>query len=215
MPTVTDIVPFTDNVQDLSNEDGYQFEFRCERCGNGYRSPFQDNLMGKGAGLLRAASGMFGGLGGLSSAADQLMDRGTNSAAKDKALAAAVEAVRPQFKQCRGCSNWVCADLCWNAEIGQCATCSPFVVDELSRAQAAAQVEQIREKVKEKDWTAELDTTTRAKVACPSCGAAVSGGKFCGECGQKLATTVFCTECGNEMPAGSKFCGECGTAAPA
>jgi hypothetical protein len=26
-------VPFTDNFSDLSNADGYQFEFRCERCG--------------------------------------------------------------------------------------------------------------------------------------------------------------------------------------
>jgi hypothetical protein len=37
---MADIVPFTDNYVDLSNDSGYQFEFRCERCGNGYRSPF-------------------------------------------------------------------------------------------------------------------------------------------------------------------------------
>lgn len=210
------IVPFTDNFDDLSNEEGYQFEFHCERCGNGYRSPYQANLMEKGRGMLRAAGGLFGGaLGNFADAADSAMDRGTNSAAKDKALAEAVDAVRPHFKQCRGCGDWVCVDVCWNAEIGQCATCSPFVAEELSRAQAEAQVEQIREKVKQTDWTADLDTTTRAKVACGSCGAAVSGGKFCPSCGAKLSPTAFCTECGNQIPAGSKFCGECGTAAPA
>lgn len=213
---MTDIVPFTDNFRDLSNTEGFQFEFVCERCGNGYRSPFQADLMEKGRGLLRSAGGLFGGkLSNITNAADQALDRGTNSGAKDKALAAAVEAVRPQFKQCRACGNWVCVDVCWNAEVGQCASCSPFVVDELSRAQAAAQVEQIREKVRETDWTADLDTTTRAKVACPACGAAVEGGKFCASCGAKLNPTAFCTECGSQIPAGAKFCAECGTPAPA
>lgn len=209
---MTDLVPFTDNFTDLSNDEGYQFEFFCERCGNGYRSPYQADMVEKGRGLLRAAGGLFGGaLSSMASAADSALDRGTNSEAKDKALQSAVEAIRPKFRQCRACTNWVCADVCWNEEIGQCATCSPFVVDELSRAQAAAQVQQIKDKVSETDWTADLDTTTRAKVACPSCGAAVDGGKFCPSCGTKLAATVFCKECGKQVPADSKFCGECGT----
>jgi hypothetical protein len=212
---VTDAVPFTDNYSDLSNTEGYQFEFFCERCGNGYRSPFEADIVEKGRGMLRAAGGLFGGaLSNITNAADTALDRGTNSAAKDKALAEAVAAISPQFRQCRACGNWVCADVYWNEEIGQCATCSPFVVDELSRAQAAAQVEQIQQKVRETDWTAELDTTTRAKVACPSCGAAVSGGKFCPSCGGKLASTAFCGQCGGALAAGAKFCGECGTAAP-
>ena len=211
---MTDLVPFTDNFSDLSNNDGYQFEFYCERCGNGYRSPFQNDVMERGRGMLRAAGGLFGGrMQSLAGAADSAMNRSTNSAAKDKALREAVTAVAPNFKQCRGCGNWVCLDVCWNADIGQCVTCSPVVAEELSKAQAAAQVDQIREKVKETDWTTGIDTTTRAKVTCPSCGAPVSGGKFCGECGGKLAATTFCTECGNDLPAGTRFCGECGTPA--
>ena len=211
---MADIVPFTDNYSDLSNTEGYQFEFFCERCGNGYRSPFQEDMVEKGRGLLRAAGGLFGGaLSNITSAADTALDRGTNSAAKDKALAAAVASIGPEFRQCRACGNWVCAAVCWNEEIGQCATCSPFVVDELSRAQAAAQVEQIQQKVRETDWTADLDTTTRAKVTCPSCGAAIDGGKFCPECGGKISATTFCSECGSELKANAKFCAECGTPA--
>ncbi len=206
------LVPFTDNFTDLSNTEGYQFEFNCERCGNGYRSPFQADMVERGRGLLRSAGGLFGGaLSNITNAADSALDRGTNSAAKDKALAAAVEAVQPHFEQCRACGNWVCASVCWNAEIGQCANCSPFVVDELSRAQAAAQVEQIRQKVQETDWTADLDTTTRAKVACPGCGASVAGGKFCPQCGERLSAIVDCAQCGSQLPSGSKFCSECGT----
>lgn len=212
---MSDLVPFTDNFRDLSNAEGYQFEFVCERCGNGYRSPYVADVKERGKGMLRAAGGMFGGrLQSLSTAAQNLSwDRGTNSKAKDKALAEAVEAVLPQFKQCKGCGNWVCLDVCWNDEIGQCVTCSPLVAEEISRAQAAAQVEQIREKTRQHDWTSELDLTTRAKVQCPECGAAVEGGKFCPGCGAKLAKTAFCTGCGAEMKEGAKFCAECGTKA--
>lgn len=207
------IVPFTDNFQDLSNQQGYQFEFHCERCGNGYRSPFVKDVKEQGRGFLRAAGGLLGGrVTDLSRAADTLSwNRGTNSKEKDKALADAVEAVKDQFKQCRGCGNWVCVPVCWNHEVGQCVVCSPFVAEEISRAQAQAQVEQIRSKVREQDWTENLDLTTRAKVVCPSCKATVEGGKFCPECGDKLTQTVFCTECGAEQKDGAKFCAECGT----
>jgi hypothetical protein len=214
MYPVTDIVPFTGNFQDQSNEDGYQFEFFCERCDNGYRSPFQESLANKGRGLLRAAGGLFGGaIGSLSDAADDIMDRGTNSAAKDKALREAVAAVKPHFRQCRGCGDWVCQEVCWNDAIGQCVMCSPLVAEELSKLQAEAQLEQLREKVRETDWTEDLDVTTRVKVTCPSCGAASSGGKFCGECGGKMSPATFCTECGAKIEGGARFCSECGTPA--
>lgn len=209
---MSDIVPFTDNFDDLSNMEGYQFEFRCERCGNGFRSPFVPDMKEKGRGLLRAAGGLLGGgMDRLSTAADQMgWNRGTNSKAKDKALAEAVEAVKDKFVQCRGCGDWMCRDLCWNHEVGQCAQCSPFVGEEISRAQAAAQVEQIKEKVRDIDFTENLDLKNRAKVKCGSCNAVVDGGKFCPECGEKLTKTSFCSECGAEQPEGAKFCSECG-----
>lgn len=208
------IVPFTDNFDDLSNLEGYQFEFRCERCGNGYRSPYVADVKEKGRGLLRAAGNLFqsSGLDRLSDAADSMQwNRSTNSKAKDKALADAVEAVRDEFKQCRGCGDWVCIHVCWNHEVGQCVQCSPFVAEELSRAQAAAQLEQIKEKVKETDWTEDLDLKNRTKVKCPSCSAVVEGGKFCPECGEGLSKGGFCGECGAGMKAGAKFCTECGS----
>lgn len=213
---VSEIIRFTDNIRDLSNENGFQFEFHCERCGNGYRSPYQPNRVEQGRGLLRGVGSLFGGkLQQISSATQQLQwDRGTNSKAKDKAMKEAVEAVSDQFTQCRGCGDWMCKPVCWNHEIGQCLRCAPSVGDEISKAQAAAQVEQIQQKVRETDWTENLDLTTRAKVTCGSCGERVEGGKFCPSCGDKLTKSAFCTECGNEMPAGAKFCSECGTPAP-
>ena len=54
-------IHFTDNYDDLSTERGYQFRFRCVRCGNGYMSSFQPSMTGMAGDALRAASGLFGG----------------------------------------------------------------------------------------------------------------------------------------------------------
>ncbi len=207
-----DMVAFTDNINDLSNTEGYQFEFICERCGNGHRSEFMRDKKSLGKGLLRGAGSLIGGkVADLSYAAETVTwDRGTNSAAKDKAMRQAVDSVKGQFKQCRGCGNWVCVDVCWNGEIGQCLVCSPSVADELSRAQAAAQVDQIREKATTVDWTKDLDIAQRAKVTCGACNASVKGGKFCPECGETLSAKAFCGNCGTSMEKGKKFCPECG-----
>jgi hypothetical protein len=210
---MADMVPFTDNYSDLSNLEGFQFEFHCERCGNGYRSAYQRNVKETSKGVLRGLGNMFGGKIQEISGGIEAMDvnRATNSPAKDRALRDAVAEVSPQFAQCRGCGNWVCKAVCWNVEIGQCLVCSPSVAEEISRAQAAAQIEQVQEKVREVDWTHDLDLANRAKVTCASCGAKVDGGKFCPECGEKLTKGGFCAECGAEMKDGAKFCAECGT----
>lgn len=43
---------------------------------------------------------------------------------------------------------------------------------------------------------------------CPTCHAAVAGGKFCAECGAPLASS--CAGCGASLPPKAKFCPECG-----
>jgi DNA-directed RNA polymerase subunit RPC12/RpoP len=106
----------------------------------------------------------------------------------------------------------MCAAQCWNEEIGQCLRCSPSVAEEISRAQAEAQRQQIWDKSREKDWTAELDLNTRAKVSCTSCGSKVDGGKFCSSCGSPLAVTTNCGGCGSTSnKPGAVFCSDCGT----
>ena len=204
---------FTDNVRDLSNQDGYQFEFVCERCGNGYRSPFVRDKVEFGRKILRMAGDLMGGNGyKLSQAANSAYwDRGTNSAAKDKAMIEAVETVRGEFRQCRGCGDWMCHQQCWNAEVGQCLRCSPIVAEEVARAQAAAQVQQIRRKADTVDWTRGVDVEHRATVTCPSCQANVDGGRFCSSCGASLQMAVVCPACeSTHNKAGAAFCSECG-----
>jgi hypothetical protein len=54
-------VPFTGNVQDLNNYNGFQWAFRCNRCGNGFRSPHEQDVASRGQEMLRMAARFFGG----------------------------------------------------------------------------------------------------------------------------------------------------------
>ena len=210
-------VPFTGNVRDLCNAEGWQFEFCCNRCGNGFRSAFKRNKADLGRGLLRSVGGFFGGVAGeLSTAADSFHDYrggwGESSAAKDKAVVQAGEDVAHHFRQCRGCGDWMCADFCWNNDVGQCLRCSPAVEEEVARAQSAAQRDQIWTSATQVSWTGGLDIGTRSVLECPTCGTKGPGGKFCSACGNQLAVPPRpCTGCGTTANAlGAVFCSQCG-----
>ena len=89
--------PFTKNFTDHSNNSGYQFEFHCDKCGNGFRSTFQTSTLGVAAGLLKAAGSIFGGrLSSVGYGADNLKDalRGPQW---DTAYQEAVAEIRPKF----------------------------------------------------------------------------------------------------------------------
>ncbi len=205
-------VRFTDNYRDHSTEAGYQFEFFCERCGNGYKSGFQASALGVGSKIARGLGGLLGG-GGLSNvgyAGSEAKDL-TESQAKDKALAKAVEEMEPYFRQCHRCGQWVCLEICWNEEAGLCVQDAPKVEQELAQAQAQAQVGQIREKAQQVDWTEGINVERRQVALCPNCGTETEpSAKFCGNCGQVLTAPVTCARCGTESPPGTKFCPECG-----
>ena len=40
------LIRFTANFDDLSTDRGYQFRFRCDKCGNGFMSRFQTSVTG-------------------------------------------------------------------------------------------------------------------------------------------------------------------------
>ena len=142
---------FTDNYQDRSTNDGYQFEFFCRRCGNGYSSSFQHSATGFGGRMLRLGGDLVGG--NLGEKAAQLgwdaewMRDGNRGSTRDKALAKAVDEMKPYFHQCHRCGQWVCEQVCWNAQRGLCATCAPKLDQEVAGMQAAAQVSQLNEKI--------------------------------------------------------------------
>ncbi len=128
------MIQFTRNYRDHSNDQGFQFEFFCDKCGNGHMSPFVMNKLGMAAGLLKAAGALFGG--GMSHAGyagDRVKDvfRGQ---ARDKAFAEAVEEGRKYFKQCTRCGKWVCPEVCWNEKRTLCEECAPDLQEEAASA---------------------------------------------------------------------------------
>ena len=204
------LIQFVENYDDLSTDRGFQFKFYCDKCRNGYMSGFQTSMTGTAGGLLRAAGDLFGGV--FSSAGESAFEiqRMVGGKAHDQALQTAVEEVKPHFTQCVRCGHWVYNEVCWNTERGLCAGCAPKTEVEIAAAQSEAQIEQIREKVRAKDQTRDLDLDQPMTVRCPQCKAQTAGGKFCPECGAKLAPRDACGGCGARMAPTAKFCPECG-----
>jgi hypothetical protein len=83
-------IAFTRNYTDHSNDTGYQFEFHCDKCRNGYRSTFHASALGVGAKLAKGLGSLFGGhnLWAAGQASEYMKD-GLRGAAWDKAFTAA------------------------------------------------------------------------------------------------------------------------------
>jgi len=222
-------IEFTNNYQDLSTENGFQFKFFCESCGNGYLSSWQANAVGIAGSLLRGAGQIFGGVVGRAAAGSYEVQRAIGGASHDHALGEAVAEIKPLFKQCAHCGHWACGQVCWNAERGLCTRCAPVLEREAVAAQAQIAVEQTTEKLKAADQTQgtrfapgaaideapgpvvhELQAPPGLAIECPSCHALTHGGKFCQGCGAALTVPAACTHCGCKLQADARFCPECG-----
>jgi hypothetical protein len=93
-----------------------------------YSSSFQHSVTGFGGRLLRLGGDLVGGTVG--ERAQQVgwdaewMRAGVRGSTRDKALAWAVEEMKPFFHQCHRCGQWVCEQVCWNGQRGLCTTCA-------------------------------------------------------------------------------------------
>lgn len=215
---------FTRNHNDLSTDAGFQFEFYCDCCGNGYKSTFENSSTygqrkktERFGGLASGLGSLFGGIAGdLGSA----LDRGSSMLGNsldtespqwrkehESAFDRAQEEVRPMFRRCPSCNTWVCED-CWNEDEGLCVECAPREAGYVAKARNEAMRRNI-------DEAAETATVWQGKIekrttVCPSCGKPSGMGKFCNNCGAPLGTNR-CPNCGAEVAQGLKFCGECGS----
>ena len=215
---------FTRNYNDLSTEAGFQFEFYCDCCGNGYKSTFKSSTTyGKKAKSERfgkMASGigsLFGGVAGdlgwsLERGSDMIANRHSSESPEwrkeqEQAFDEAQEEVRDRFHKCPACNSWVCDD-CWNEESELCTACAPREAAYVAQAHNRAMQRNIDEAAETATvWKGKLEKRT---TVCPSCGKPAGDGKFCNYCGSPLKKNL-CPNCGAEVPNGMKFCGECGS----
>ena len=204
------LIQFTRNHTDHSTDKGYQFEFFCDRCGNGFRSEFSASAVGMAASALRVAGNLFGGLLGTASSSSYEIERAIQGPGRDKAFREAIEQVKGNFRQCPKCSHWACVNTCWNEKRGLCHDCAPDIETELASAQVQETVSQIHQKLQTLDMTKNLDLAGEAVALCPECGAHTQGAKFCPECGKALRPKNQCSKCGAKAESGAKFCPECG-----
>lgn len=210
-----DEIQFPRNYSDLSTNQGFQFEFHCDRCRTGYRTRFQPSTLGTVSSVLDAAGSLFGGVFGRAADLGRRARSATWEMAHDDAFLEAVEELKPDFIQCPRCSAWVCQKSCWNTGKGLCKECAPDLGVEMAAAQASQTVEEIRthSQVAEKDQAmlAEENWEEGIRATCPECNTPLAAKvKFCPECGTRIQAK-HCTECGTELQPGAKFCGECGT----
>jgi hypothetical protein len=211
---MVDQIRFTKNYKDTSTDTGFQFEFFCERCGNGYKSKFQPSATGTVSKMMDTASGLFGGIFSKASDFGQNVRSATWEKDHEKALVNAVNEISPHFIQCPKCSNWVCRDLCWNNQKGLCKNCSPDLGVEMAIAQSQKSVEEIHahaamaeedKKLGKEYWREGI------KATCPNCEKPLARNeKFCPECGFALKQKGKCSKCDANLQTGAKFCAECG-----
>src|SRR5258705_113432 len=141
-------VEFTRNHRDHSNDQGFQFEFCCDKCGNGWRSGFQTNKLGMAGRFLPAPGGFFGGPPSEPPPAGDHVKDALRGKAWDDAFAVSVVEGKARFKQCTKCGRWVCPDVCWNAERGLCEECAPDLREAAASIQAHVAVEQLNDKAR-------------------------------------------------------------------
>lgn len=211
---VNENIHFTKNYTDHSTDTGFQFEFFCDRCGNGFRTHFTPYAAGTAAQLLNSASSLFGGfLDRAANASEHVRSAGYQKA-KDAAFIKAIEELKPEFIQCPRCSNWVCKTSCWNTKKGLCKQCAPDLGVEMSAAQSSRSVEEIWAHAAMAEEDKHLGTENWRKnirASCPECGKSLAtDAKFCPECGAKLVDDSKCPQCGTKLQPGAKFCAECG-----
>jgi hypothetical protein len=199
--------PFNSNYTDLSDENGYQFEFRCDICGSGYRSEFIRSNLGVAGNLLGGASNLLGGIfGSARSVADTARDI-TDRGARDEALKKASTDLQHYFTRCPRNNLWV-DETCWNEERGLCIHCAPKLASEMEATRSEVEIQQMRERM-QAQTVFSGDTSTRTTV-CTNCGKPVGGEKFCSNCGTPVGLSK-CLNCGGDLAPGARFCGNCGT----
>jgi hypothetical protein len=198
------LTKFVRNVEDLSDDGGYKFRFRCDGCSDGYESQY----IGSSANLLKTAVdvfSMFRVFGSGSRRVAEGLDRGLRGKERDAAYEQAMSEAMAHFKKCAACGRYVCPEHCWNDGASMCEGCAPDATEAAAKHAAQRRVEQAVQKANTED------AAIAPVVTCPACGAQARGAKFCEGCGAAFGAPS-CRHCQQPISAGARFCGSCGGA---
>ena len=202
---------FTRNYEDKSTEEGFQFIFKCDVCGDGYESSFVGSNAAKKKGLFNKVANF----GGMVNSNARFAEAFGGSAYQtpewnkehEHAFQQASNDAMSHFHRCPRCHKYVC-DLDWNEEAGGlCTDDAPKVASEVGAARSQVAKDQIWEQAK--GQTMYSGDLKAQQTVCPSCGKVSGGGKFCNNCGATLSMKK-CAKCGSDNNPSVNFCGNCG-----
>lgn len=212
---------FTKNYDDMCTEAGFQFTFKCDLCGDGYKTKFIESKtyrkhglfesIGKGIGLAADVAGMHNVSSAVTRGTDIINQRHEGMTPAwhneyEQAFKLAQNEAMGHFHRCPNCRNYVC-DADWNEDDTMCVECAPRENVEVTKARA----QRMKAEIQEKASTASVFTgqIERRTTVCPQCGKPAGEGKFCNNCGGPIGLSQ-CPKCGAKLAIGSRFCGECG-----
>jgi len=196
------LTKFVNNVEDLSDDGGFKFRFKCDRCHDGFESQYiasKSNVLKTAIEMFQIFDPIAGRIGNTAAS----VGRGLQGKERDAAYERAVGEAQAFFKKCSACGHWVCPDNCWNDKRGLCDVCAP-------ESGAAAAKEANRLEVDAAIQSAISGKAETAVINCPVCGNRSGGGKFCQTCGTSIAAKPLCKSCSAPLEIGAKFCGNCG-----
>jgi len=209
-----DTIKFVSNHTDHSTDNGFQFEFHCDRCSSGFRTRFKPWAIATASNIAEAVGDLFGGaLGRATNFGDRVKSAAWEKA-HDEAYEHAIEEIKPQFFQCPRCNSWVCRESCMNTRKGLCKSCAPDLGVEMAAAQSSRSVEEVwaHAAMAEEDKNLEKEQWRQnIRATCPQCEKPLeTNAKFCPNCGAQLKEKIACPKCGTSLKPGTKFCHECG-----
>jgi len=202
---------FTRNYDDQSTEQGFQFTFKCDVCGDGYQSTFVASKATKRRGLFNKVASYGSAVSSHAWAAGALGGQAYKTPEWEKeredAFQKASNEAMSHFHRCPRCHKYVC-DSDWNEEAGGlCMEDAPKTATEIGAARATVAKDQIWDKARQGQmYSGDL---TAEQTVCPNCGKTSGGGKFCNNCGAALGMKK-CAKCGADNNPSVGFCGNCG-----
>ncbi len=197
------LTKFVHNVEDLSDDGGFKFRFKCDRCGDGFESQYiasKTNVLKTAMDVFQIFNPLAGGVG----RASATIGRGLEGKERDAAYERAGHEAMVFFKKCATCGHWVCPDNCWNDKRGMCDACAPEASQDATKEANRLEREQAVKSA--------ANGGPAPAINCPVCGVQSHGGKFCSSCGAPMQAHRLCASCQATMEASAKFCGNCGGA---